>query len=88
MSHTLARLQDHISDTIFVAISGEVKGNPTESEADVAADRSDDDPLPPEKHHTIQLPAGELAPKPTEAEEFVRADRAKEDPLPRKAIKK
>lgn len=84
LSHTLARFQSHISDTFFVTVSGEVKGNPTESEADVAADRSDEDPLPPEKHHTIQMPAGDLAPKPTEAEEFVKADRAKEDPLPHK----
>jgi len=84
LSHALTRLQGQISDAIFVAVSGEVKGNPTESEADVAADRSDEDPLPPEKHHTIQMPAGDLAPKPTPSEEFVKADRAKEDPLPDK----
>jgi hypothetical protein len=61
----------------------EVKGNPTESEADVAADRSDVDPLPPELHHTICLGAGEAAPRPTESEEDVAADRggAGEDPL-------
>ncbi|KAM7182999.1 hypothetical protein V8F33_013871 [Rhypophila sp. PSN 637] len=68
---------------IFVAYKGEVKGNPTESEADVAADRSDDDPLPPEKHHTIPMPAGDLAPKPTEAEEDVRADYINDDVLDR-----
>jgi len=60
---------------------GEVKGNPTESEADVWADRADEDPLPPEMQHTIELPAGEAGPKPTESEERVRADRAQEDPL-------
>ncbi|KAK3392722.1 hypothetical protein B0H63DRAFT_433 [Podospora didyma] len=65
------------------AVTGEVKGNPTESEADVWADRIDDDPLPPEKHKTIRLPAGDLAPKPTDAEAGVRADRSEEDPLPR-----
>jgi hypothetical protein len=61
----------------------EVKGNPTESEADVAADRSDYDPLPPELHRTICLGAGEAAPRPTESEEDVAADRggAGEDPL-------
>ncbi|KAH6633881.1 hypothetical protein B0J18DRAFT_1472 [Chaetomium sp. MPI-SDFR-AT-0129] len=53
----------------------EVKGNPTESEADVAADRSDADPLPPGKHHTIRLGPGDAAPRPTESEEDVAADR-------------
>ena len=52
----------------------EVKGNPTESEADVAADRSDEDPLPPEMHHTIRLGAGEAGERPTESEEDVAAD--------------
>ncbi len=66
--------------TMF-AVAGEVKGNPTESEADVAADRSDDDPLPPGLHHTIQMPPGEAAPKPTDSEERVTADRSEEDPL-------
>lgn len=61
----------------------EVKGNPTESEADVAADRSDLDPLPPGLHHTIRMGPGEAAPHPTESEEDVAADlgRAGEDPL-------
>jgi len=68
-------------DKGFVAVSGEVKGNPTESEADVAADRSDEDPLPPEMHHTIRLPAGEAAAKPTDSEERVAADRSMVDPL-------
>jgi hypothetical protein len=64
----------------------EVKGNPTESEADVAADRSDLDPLPPELHHTIRLGAGEAAPRPTESEEDVVADRGgfEMDPLGKK----
>ncbi|AEO59540.1 hypothetical protein MYCTH_2307924 [Thermothelomyces thermophilus ATCC 42464] len=62
-----------------------VKGNPTESEADVAADRAEDDPLPPELHHTIQLGAGGAAPRRTESEEDVVADRGAvgEDPLAR-----
>jgi len=61
----------------------EVKGNPTESEADVAADRSDDDPLPPHLHRTIRLGAGNAAPRMTESEEDVVADRGVggEDPL-------
>lgn len=59
----------------------EVKGNPTESEADVAADRSDEDPLPPGMHHTIRLPAGDAGGKPTESEEDVAADRSGVDPL-------
>ncbi|KAK3693358.1 hypothetical protein B0T22DRAFT_39171 [Podospora appendiculata] len=59
----------------------EVHENPTESEEDVVADRSDEDPLPPGEHKIIRLPAGEAAPKPTEAEEDVAADRSEEDPL-------
>ena len=55
---------------------------PTESEEDVDADRSDDDPLPPGLHHQIKLPAGEAGPKPTESEEDVNADRSTDDPLP------
>jgi len=69
------------ADDGIVAVSGEVKGNPTESEADVAADRSDDDPLPPGLHHRIAMPAGEAAGKPTPSEERVHADRSREDPL-------
>ncbi|KAK3299793.1 uncharacterized protein B0H64DRAFT_414038 [Chaetomium fimeti] len=61
----------------------EVKGNPTESEADVAADRSDEDPLPPGLHHTIRMGAGDAAPLPTESEADVVADRGgpEADPL-------
>lgn len=68
---------------LMAAVSGEVKGNPTESEEDVAADRSDDDPLPPEKHNVIQMPVGEATPKLTDAEESVAADRSEENPLSR-----
>ncbi|GKU09716.1 hypothetical protein FLAG1_11614 [Fusarium langsethiae] len=56
-------------------------GTPTESEEDVVADRSTEDPIPPEKHHTIRLPAGDAQPKPTESEEDVVADRTEDDPL-------
>lgn len=63
---------------------GNPNPNPTESEADVAADRSDDDPLPPGLHHTIRMPAGDTAPRPTESEEDVAADRGVEDPLAKK----
>ncbi|KAK3341912.1 hypothetical protein B0T25DRAFT_559595 [Lasiosphaeria hispida] len=80
------RNRDIPADSIL-AVSGEVKGNPTESEADVWADRTDDDPLPPELHHTIQLPAGEAVPGPTDSEQEVQADRSEEDPLPRKKVK-
>ena len=63
---------------------GREAGEPTESEEDVSADRSDEDLLPPEKHHTIPLPPGDAEPKPTESEEDVAADRSKEDILPKK----
>ncbi|KAK1752715.1 hypothetical protein QBC47DRAFT_405030 [Echria macrotheca] len=67
----------------MMVFGSEVKGNPTESEADVAADRCEDDPLPPVMHRTIQMPAGEAAAygRPTDSEERVAADRAAEDPL-------
>jgi hypothetical protein len=78
----LSRPAEEADDGI-VAVSGEVKGNPTESEADVAADRSDDDPLPPGLHHRIAMPAGDAAGKPTPSEERVKADRSPEDPLPK-----
>ncbi|KAK0631441.1 hypothetical protein B0T14DRAFT_559236 [Immersiella caudata] len=78
----LSRPAEAADDTI-VAVSGEVKGNPTESEADVAADRSDEDPLPPSLHHRIIVPAGDAEGKPTPSEERVRADRSPEDPLPK-----
>jgi hypothetical protein len=42
----------------------EVKGNPTESEAYVAADRCEADPLPPELHHRVR-PSGEAGMRPT-----------------------
>ncbi|KAK0657817.1 hypothetical protein B0T16DRAFT_453245 [Cercophora newfieldiana] len=77
---TLSRPVEEADDSI-VAVSGEVKGNPTESEADVAADRSDDDPLPPGLHHKIGMPAGDAAGKPTQSEERVKADRSHDDPL-------
>ncbi|RGP81828.1 hypothetical protein FLONG3_25 [Fusarium longipes] len=57
------------------------QGTPTESEEDVVADRSTEDPLPPEKHHTIRLPAGDAQPKLTESEEDMVADRTKDDRL-------
>lgn len=56
-------------------------GRPTESEEDVVADRTDEDPLPPMNHHTIRLPPGEAAPTPTESEADVAADRSDNDPL-------
>ncbi|KAM7194635.1 hypothetical protein V8F20_007827 [Naviculisporaceae sp. PSN 640] len=79
LSHAVNLFTARLRDAIFVAYKGEVKGNPTESEADVAADRNDDDPLPPEKHHTIRMPAGSAGPRPTEAEEDVRADCVRDD---------
>ncbi|KAK4154692.1 hypothetical protein C8A00DRAFT_14190 [Chaetomidium leptoderma] len=66
----------------------EVKGNPTESEADVAADRSDLDPLPPGKHHTIRLGPGEAGSVPTESEADVAADRGGADLDPLGAVRK
>ena len=65
---------------------GEVKVNPTESEADVWADRIDEDPLVDDSKtlremNTIELPAGGAAARPTDSEEQVRAERAQKDPL-------
>lgn len=61
----------------------EVKVNPTESEADVAADRGEIDPLPMGMHNTILLDEGgaRAYTRPTEAEEDVHADLYMEDPL-------
>lgn len=60
----------------------EVKLNPSESEADVAADRGEIDPLPMGMHHTILLDAGETSQwtRPTDSEEAVRADKT-DNPL-------
>ncbi|CAP59738.1 uncharacterized protein PODANS_1_200 [Podospora anserina S mat+] len=59
----------------------EVKVNPTQSEANVAADRGDIDPLPQGMHQTILMGAGEAGGRPTEAEEDVHADLYMDDPL-------
>ncbi|KAK0669069.1 hypothetical protein QBC41DRAFT_112476 [Cercophora samala] len=59
----------------------EVKVNPTQSEANVAADRGDIDPLPQGMHHTILMGAGDAGGRPTEAEEDVHADLYMDDPL-------
>lgn len=63
----------------------EVKVNPSESEADVAADRGEIDPLPMAMHRTISLDAGEVEVfmQPTDSEAAVHADRDGEDPLKR-----
>ncbi|KAK4135920.1 hypothetical protein BT67DRAFT_264288 [Trichocladium antarcticum] len=60
----------------------EVKANPTVSEANVAADRCDYDPLAPGLHHTIRLDAGGAAAEPTESEEDVAADLGRRGPDP------
>lgn len=65
----------------YMAAIENARRQPTESEEDVVADRSDEDPLPPLNHHTIRLPAGEAGPNPTESEEDVTADRSDDDPL-------
>lgn len=67
----------------YMEALGETRTNdhPTESEQDVVADRSGEDPLPPAKHHTIQMPQSWPVPNPTESEANVAADRAAEDPL-------
>ncbi|KAK4182864.1 hypothetical protein QBC35DRAFT_545641 [Podospora australis] len=61
----------------------EVKVNPTQSEANVAADRGDIDPLPMGMHHTILLEEGGAGvyTRPTMSEESVHADLYMEDPL-------
>lgn len=68
-------------DCTYFAAAGGVPERPTESQEDVVADRSEEDPLPPEKHRNIPLPSGGAGPKPTESEEDVVADRSDEDPL-------
>lgn len=61
----------------------EVKTNPTQSEANVAADRGERDPLPMGMHKTILLGEGSAHEyiKATDSEETVHADRYLEDPL-------
>ena len=61
----------------------EVKVNPSQSEANVAADRGEIDPLPMGMHHTILLDAGETVQwtSPTESEADLRADRYMDDPM-------
>ncbi|EKD15950.1 uncharacterized protein L3040_003192 [Drepanopeziza brunnea f. sp. 'multigermtubi'] len=56
------------------------KMDPTESEEDVAADRSDVDPLHPDAEEYVVEETAEEA-EPTESEEDVAADRSTEDPL-------
>lgn len=75
-----AQAVNYIREGYMAAIEN-AQRQPTESEEDVVADRSDEDPLPPLNHHTIRLPAGEAAPNPTESEEDVTADRSDDDPL-------
>ncbi|KAK3986045.1 hypothetical protein QBC44DRAFT_384327 [Cladorrhinum sp. PSN332] len=67
-------------DQVF---GSEVKLNPTQSEANVAADRGERDPLPMGMHHTILLNEGGAHDytKPTDSEESVHADLYMEDPL-------
>jgi len=88
--HTVARGSDSPLPHRYEASAGPswlltmqkaTHGTPTESEEDIVADRSTEDPLPPEKHHTIRMPAGDAGPKPTESEEDVVADRTEDDPL-------
>ncbi|KAK4223560.1 hypothetical protein QBC38DRAFT_45612 [Podospora fimiseda] len=67
-------------DQVF---GSEVKLNPTQSEANVAADRGERDPLPMSMHHTILLDEGGAHEytKPTDSEESVHADLYMDDPL-------
>ncbi|KAK3903557.1 hypothetical protein C8A05DRAFT_32697 [Staphylotrichum tortipilum] len=71
MPASIAGVSPHLFGTEF-------KGNPTESEADVAADRCDYDPLPPGGH----MYGVEYKGNPTESEADVAADRSAYDPLP------
>lgn len=57
------------------------KTDPTESEEDVAADRSDVDPLHPEAAEATVVDETAEKSEPTESEEDVAADRSTEDPL-------
>jgi hypothetical protein len=61
----------------------EVKTNPSQSEANVAADRGEIDPLPMGMHHTILLEVGEASVymQPTDSEDAVHADRYMDDPM-------
>lgn len=56
------------------------KGAPTESEEDVAADRSELDPLHPDESSTF-IDETAVKEQPTESEEDVAADRSEVDPL-------
>ncbi|TVY16438.1 hypothetical protein LARI1_G005550 [Lachnellula arida] len=56
------------------------KGAPTESEEDVAADRSESDPLSPDESSTF-IDETAVKEEPTESEEDVAADRSEVDPL-------
>lgn len=74
------------SDYVFdeqQVFGSEVKVNPSQSEANVAADRGEIDPLPMGMHNTILLEAGEAArwSHPTDSEEAVHAERCMNDPL-------
>lgn len=58
----------------------DVKEAPTESEEDIAADRSEEDPLHPDESTTVVDETAEKE-NPTESEEEVAADRSEVDPL-------
>lgn len=69
--------QDLVASFTYVPKPG-VESNPTESEEDVAADRSTEDPLATEEEVVDETAAKEA---PTESEEDVAADRSEVDPL-------
>ena len=73
-------LEDVVQSLAVSVDEAAEKGAPTESEEDIAADRSSVDPLQPEATSGID----ETSEKgnPTESEEDIAADRSTQDPLP------
>jgi hypothetical protein len=61
-----------------------VKGNPSESEADVAADRSTVDPLHPKR--SVEVDETAVKKNPSESEADVAADRSSVDPLHHESV--
>jgi uncharacterized protein involved in copper resistance len=64
-----------------------VKGNPSESEADVAADRSTVDPLHPKRSVEVdEVDETAVKKNPSESEADVAADRSSVDPLHHESV--
>jgi hypothetical protein len=80
-----ASLEDIVQSLAPAVDETAEKSNPTESEEDVAADRSSVDPLHPEAIPPTGTEETSTREFPTESEEDVAADRSNEDPLHKSA---